>query len=108
MIPWWAASFVSNIAIVGLEYFNRTNDRWLDAAPFTIPLILITQTCLYLAWNGAPHWLWAWAVFSLGNTVCRTGAVYFLASGEIGSWSLVLAGSGCMAIGALILKQGLH
>lgn len=108
-IPWWIASLVSNVAIIYTEYINRsTAGGWEHALPKTLGPIILAQFCLYIAFNQAPHWLAAWAFFTIGNSLMRVVAVYFFDVGRIGSWSHVLLGITVMLAGAFLLKEGLR
>ena len=107
-LPWWVASIISNIAIIFTEYVNgATEGTWLDALPKTILPIILAQFCLFVSFNGAPHWLAAWAFFTVGNSLMRVGAVYFF-GGSIGSWPHILLGITIMIGGAFLLKEGLR
>lgn len=108
-IPWVVASLVSNVAIIFIEYQNRSaTGGWLEVLPFTFIPIFVAQWCLFYSFNSAPHWLVAWLVFSIGNSVMRVGAVQVMADHEIQSWPLVLMGVSVMLGGALVLKMGLR
>lgn len=109
MIPWWVvASLMSNASIIVIEYLNReAQGGWATVLPQTAPLIIAAQFCLFFAFRDAPSWMLAWAVFSLGNSVMRVGAVHFLARGEIGSWNATIAGILVMTAGAFIVKTGI-
>jgi hypothetical membrane protein len=108
-IPWWLACFISNAAIISIEYINRmTPGGWHKALPKTVLLIVATQWGLYHAWNHAPHWFSAWVVFFMGNTLMRILAVSVGAGSEVNSWPHTLFGIALMAVGALIVKVGLR
>lgn len=106
MIPWWLASLLSNVAIISTEYLNRHggDGTWTSVLPYTAPLIFVAQWGLFVTWNGAPHLLAAWAVFTIGNTVMRLAMVHFF--GEGFSW-LAFVGVSVMVGGAFLVKQGL-
>lgn len=105
---WIVASLVSNAAIIATEYLNRTaTGTWATVLPKTFPLIVIAQYCLFKAFNGAPHWLIAWGVFTIGNSVMRIGAVATFVPGEVTSWARAIIGVGIMMVGALLIKSGL-
>lgn len=107
-MPWYAASIIANAAIMGVEYINRTTpDGVLHALSRSALLIAVAQVCLYYAFNGAPHWLMAWAVFVLGNAGMRVCMVYLGAGHEVASWNFVLAGTTIMLVGTFIIKKGL-
>ncbi len=108
-MTWWVASIVSNVAIIAIEYLNRTRDfeSFLHALPYTGVLIVIAQWALFQNWSGAPHWLMAWVVFAVGNAVMRTAVVGITGTDGIGDWSMVLIGTATMLAGSLVLKQGL-
>lgn len=108
LLPLWVlASLVSNVAIIATEYLNRhAEGGWLSVLPQTLPLIIVAQFCLFKAFNGANHWLWAWAVFTVGNSIMRVAAVHFTGS-HVESWPVVLAGIAAMMGGAAVLKMGL-
>lgn len=108
-LPWWLASLISNAVIIATEYLNRhAIGGWGTVLPKTIPLIIIAQFCLFKAFNGAPHWMWAWAVFTVGNGFMRVGAVSMFGEDGIGSWPRVIVGVTGMAACALFMKTGLR
>ena len=90
MIPWWVYGLVANVMFIGVEYFSRSHPTFWAAAPFLLPCQVIGVYCLFHAWNGAPHWLTAWAIFTLGGTVLRTAAVASFAGSEVTNWPLAL------------------
>jgi hypothetical protein len=110
MIPWWGASILANVAIMGVEYFNNAGNygSWPETLKRTGPLIIIAQWALYHSFSGQRHWLIAAAVFTLGNAAMRLIGVGVLQGHQIGSWPQVLAGTAAMAIGAIVLKGGLR
>jgi len=108
-LPWWAVSLISNVCIIFTEYMNRASPGgWREALPYTFLPIVVAQACLYGAFSGAPHWLTAWAVFSLGNSVMRVGGVWLMAESEISSWTHVLLGIMVITGGSFLIKQGLR
>lgn len=108
-MTWWIASLVSNVAIIATEYLNRhATGGWLSVLPQTFPLIVVAQFCLFLAFNGAPHWFTAWAFFTIGNSVMRVGAVAVQSDHGVGNWWLVSAGVFVMVGGSGLLKTGLR
>ncbi len=106
-MPWWVAGLISNACIMAIEYLNRqASGSWLEVLPQTAPFIILSQFCLFLAFNGAPHWMVAWLVFALGNSTMRVGLVY--ATGQpVGNWPLMLAGVMGMIASSYVLKLGL-
>lgn len=108
MMPWWVCSLVANATIIATEYLNRTaTGGWLSVLPATAPLIFVAQWCLFQAFNGASHWLWAWAFFTIGNSIMRVVAVYALAGQDVANWFYVGGGISVMLLGAFLLKEGL-
>jgi hypothetical protein len=100
---------MANCAIIGIEYVNRVSPGgWQNALPASLPLIVIAQWCLYLAYSGASHWLIAWAMFVIGSSVVRVVAVHTLAGHEVSSWPYVLLGITGMLLSALAMKEGLR
>lgn len=107
--PWWAASLISNLAIIMTEYLNRHHvGSWMTVLPQTLPLIVVAQFCLFRAFNGAPHWMIAWAVFTIGNSAMRVSAVSFMDGHSVASWWSVIGGVAIMVGGALLMKTGLR
>ena len=106
-MTWIFVSLLSNVAIIATEMLNRSSPTLLAAMPRTLPLIAIAQVCLYYAFHGAPHWLMAWVVFTVGNAVMRIAAIQVWGAGEIGSWPYAIAGICIMLGGAMVVKQGL-
>ena len=108
-MPWWIMSVVANVAIIATEYMNRTAPAgagWGPTLLKTAPLILLAQFCLFRAFNGAPHWFTAWAVFTVGNSIMRVGAVS-LSDDSVGNWPLATLAVGIMVSGAFVLKTAL-
>lgn len=110
LVPWWAASLLANLCIMGVEYFNHAGNygSWPVTLLRTGPLIILAQWGLYHAFSGATHWLMAWTVFTLGNAVMRICAVYLLQGNQVGHWGHITAGASVMVLGALWLKEGLR
>ena len=108
-MTWWIASLISNLAIICTEYLNRTGDGgWVSVLPRTVPLIIVAQFCLFRAFNGAPNWMVAWMVFSIGNAIMRVVAVNFMAGHEVGNWYYALTGIGVMMAGGFLVKNGMN
>lgn len=109
-MPWWMASILANVCIMGVEYFNHAGQygSWLRTLPRTGPLILVAQWGLYHAFSHSPNWLMAWAVFTVGNAVLRVGANAWLAGNQIASWWHVIIGVAVMLTGSLVMKGGLR
>ena len=107
-LPWWVASIISNVAIIFIEYVNRSTDGGIIAAlPKTFLPIVLAQVCLFYTFNGAPHWLAAWAFFVVGNSIMRVGAVYYFGD-AVSSWAHVMLGITVMLAGSFLLKEGLR
>jgi hypothetical protein len=108
-VPWWVAGLLANIAICGVEYFNRTRGAggggWLTVLPFTFPFIVLGQWALYRSWNGAPTMMVAWMYFTLGNNVIRLASSYWLV-GERFGWQ-VPVGCAVMFAGSWLVKAGM-
>jgi hypothetical protein len=100
---------LSNVCIIFVEYVNRgaTGTFWQTLPYIGLP-ILAAQWCLFQSWNGAPHWMLAWVVFVIGNSIMRVIAVYLGAGDEISQWPHVLLGVTVMLAGALLVKEGLQ
>jgi hypothetical protein len=108
-LPWWAASLISNAAIIATEYTNRyATGGWGSVLPRTLPLIIVAQFCLFRTFNGASHWMWAWAVFTVGNSFMRVGSLAAFGDEAVGSWPKVITGVCIMVSGALFMKMGLR
>lgn len=108
-MPWFVASMLSNVCIILVEYINRGADgNFWQTLPYTGLPILLAQWCLFQAWNGAPHWMTAWVVFVIGNSIMRVVAVQLGAVDEIGHWPHVLLGITVMLAGSLLVKEGLR
>lgn len=108
-MPWWMASLISNAAIIVVEYLNRnTPGGWLAVLPRTAPLIVVAQWALYTAWHGAPTWMHAWVVFTLGNSCMRIAAVHAFAGHEVTSWPHAGLGILVITAGAFLVKEGLR
>ncbi len=108
-MTWWIASLISNVSIILTEYLNRTGDgNWVSVLPKTLPLIILAQWCLFRAFNGAPNWMIAWMMFTIGNAIMRVIAVNFMAGHEVGNWYYTLCGVSVMIAGSFLVKSGLH
>ncbi len=106
-MQWWVASLISNVAIILTEYLNRhATGGWTSVLPQTAPLIILAQFCLFRAFNDAPHWFTAWAVFTVGNSIMRVSAVGLFGE-KVGNWPLAAASIAIMMGGAFILKTAL-
>jgi hypothetical protein len=107
-ISWVIFSLLSNLCIVATEYLNRSaKGSWFSVLPYTLPFIIAAQYGLFRSFNGAPSWLVAWVVFTVGNSIARVAGVKFFAFGEVGNWWLVNLGVGVMLTGSFIIKGGL-
>lgn len=107
-MSWIFFSLLANAAIISVEYLNRSGSgAWLSVLPRTLPLIIVAQYSLFRAWNGSPHWLQAWVVFTIGNSIVRVLAVRTFALGEVGSWPLAIGGVAVMMLGGFLVKGGL-
>ena len=109
-LPWWLGGLVANVFIQCVEYLNRhhgePDDNFLDQLWVTWPLILVAQYGLWCSFRGAPHWLLAWGVFTVGNAVMRLGLVG-LTGQPITSWGYVTFGVSLILLGGLVMKEGL-
>ena len=106
-MTWWVASLISNLAIICTEYLNRTaTGGWVTVLPQTAPLIIVAQFCLFRAFNGAPHWMLAWAVFTVGNSIMRVAAVGLFGD-KVSNWPLASFAIGIMMGGAFLMKTAL-
>jgi uncharacterized membrane protein HdeD (DUF308 family) len=93
---------------MGVEFINRTTPGgWLHALPRSALLIVVAQWCLYRCWNGAPHWMIAWVLFALVNSIMRVALVYFVSGENVNNWWHVLAGVATMLLGSFLIKEGL-
>lgn len=105
-VPWWVWGLLANIAIMVIEWLNRSGGfaSYFHALRFTLPLIFVAQMGLFYAWRDAPTMMLAWAAFTLGNTVLRLVNTTWMV-GEIPSLStlfgvaLITAGAYCVKIG---------
>ncbi len=109
-MTWWIGSLLATVTIAAVEYINRhapEDAGWWAVFPQTFPLFLLSQWGLYHAFHGASHWMWAWAFFTVGNSLMRVTSVYFLAGQEIASWGYVGLGVAATLGGVFFIKQGL-
>lgn len=103
-VPWWIGSLVANVGIARIEYLNRIAkfDSFEDALTHTWWLILISQYGLFNAWNGAPSFMAAWAVFTAGNFFLRLISARFLVGEPMTIWTYV--GALCVFAGGAVVK----
>lgn len=112
-MSWWISSLLSNVVIIYSEYIHRSvpaGTSWfmiLSTTPVLL-LYILGQFFLFKSFSGAPHWLTASVVFSLGNAGIRIVAVHGMAGHEVTSWARVLIGTAAMLGGAIYLKGGLR
>lgn len=105
---WVAFSLIANFVIIATETINRgAVGGWATVLVRTVPLIFVAQYALFRSFNGAPHFMLAWVVFTLGNSIVRIGAVRLFGLGTVESWPLLLCGVAVMFGGAYLLKEGL-
>ena len=108
-MPWYAAAVLASFCIMVVEYVNRHADgTFLSMLPYTLVPIMLAQWCLFTTWNGAPHWLTAWAVFAVGSSMMRVMAVHLFAGQEVTSWPFIMAGITVMLVGSQLVKEGLR
>ena len=108
LIPWWAASLLANLCIMVVEYSNyNAEGTWTKTIAHTLPFIVVAQWGLFHAFSGAPNWMLAWCVFTLGNSIIRIFIVTLVAGDDIHSLWQVTGGVSVMLAGALLLKTGL-
>ena len=104
MIPWWLSSIVANVAIAAIEYLNRAGgyDSFWSAVLRTGPLIVVAQWGLFGAWNHAPSFLLAWAVFTAGNCVIRMASSHYMVGERLNIWTI--AGAALIMGGAYVIN----
>lgn len=102
-MTWWMWSGVANILIMGLEYSYRTKlfDSFLQGLPYMIVPLLIMQFALSMSFKGAPTYMLAWAVLTVGNAVLRVGSNHFFVQ-EHFNWMIALGVAGMIGCGFLI------
>ena len=79
----------------------------ISVLPRTAPLIVLAQYCLFRSFNEAPHWLMAWAVFTVGNSIMRVSVVRFFGA-DVSNWPYAIAGISVMMGGAFLVKESLR
>ena len=110
MLTWWVAAVLANIAIIASEYIHRSvppGSPWVQILPYAFPVYIIGQFFLFRCFSGAPHWLTAWMVFTVGNSIMRIMAVSTYAPGEVTDWRRVILGVAGMIGCAFFVKGGL-
>lgn len=105
-MTWWQAGILANIAIMVVEYLNRTGQyaTYWHALMHTGVFIVIAQYGLYVAWSKAPNLMVAWALFTVGNSALRVLNVHFFV-GEPIAWR-VWVGLLVMLGGMWFIKTG--
>lgn len=103
---WWiVASLLANVAIMAVEFLNRTQPSLGEALWRTWPLIVLAQVGLYFAWHHAPHMMMAWVVFAVGNSLMRVAVVGGVL-GEPMRFSWIALGIGLTFAGSWAIKMG--
>lgn len=106
-MSWWVFCLISGLAVIWTELIYRgTTGTWLSTLPQTAPLILIAQFGLFRAFNEAPHWFLAWAVFCVGSSIMRASAVGLFGD-KVSNWPLALVSIAIMLSGAFLMKTAL-
>lgn len=104
LLPWWAVSLASNVAIIATEYVNRTSPTLWGAWSRTWPLILVAQAGLWFSYRHAPSLLAAWIVFTCGNSAIRLlMAATVLGEPFRAPWAL--AGAALMVLASWCIKR---
>lgn len=105
---WVLFSLMANACIMWVEYANRylAGDTWLSVLQWTALPIVVAQFGLYKAFNGAPHLLAAWLVFTIGNCAMRLALVHFWTREGFAWWGTL--GAVLMIAGAYVVKEALR
>jgi hypothetical protein len=111
-MPWWVASLLANVAIMGTEYVHRSvpaGTPWTAILlPWAAPLYAVAQYCLFKSYSGAPNWFVAWMMFAVANSVMRILVVHFTANEEVTNWWCVSLGVSTIMAGSFWVKAGLR
>lgn len=101
---WILWSLIANAAIIWIEHIYRFQvPSFWQALPMVLPLVFISQWGLFHVFNSPKHWLMAWVVFTLGNTVMRLVVVAH--SKDVFNLHIV-GGTALVLAGAFMISQG--
>lgn len=103
---WILYSIIANITIIYIEWSYRTSyhGNFVDGLPYMIVPILVAQFCLFNLFKGAPHYMIAWIVFTVGNSILRVTSNHYILKEDL-SW-VGFVGVGTIILGALLVKEG--
>ena len=103
---WIVASLLSNFAIIGVEYLNRTSPSLLTSWSRAWPLIFLGQLCLWYSYRHAPALFTAWIVFTIGNSLVRILMAATLLDEPLRlPW--IVAAATAMIVGSYCIKQAI-
>lgn len=103
---WVFALMLSNVCIAAIETLNRhaESPNFVRQLAYTGPLILAAQWGLFEGFRGAPAFMVAWCVFTMGNSLVRLVNVQWFV-GEPLNWRTLL-GVGLILAGGIAVKLG--
>lgn len=106
-IPWWAYSIFANLAIMLVEYTNRTSNYEHFGQQFAQmwPFILLAQFGLFYTWRDGPSFMYAWAFFTTGNIMCRVVSAHFFV-GEKLTFNVAI-GIAIILLGGHFVRMGI-
>jgi len=95
---------VATTSISGVEYIARTTDTVWEALVKGIPLVLISQYCLYYIFSTGPSVMMAWVIFTIAMSLTRfVNSAVILREDLNFYW--IAVGLASMFIAALCIKQ---
>lgn len=103
---WVLWSLVANVSVLAIEYVNRKDyfGGFIEGLPYTIWPIALAQVALYYCFKGAPTYLTAWAIFTMGNAVLRVISNTVFVQEQL-NWMILLGVVGMVGCSFLI-KSG--
>jgi hypothetical protein len=104
-LPWWVASLLGNLAILRVEFLNRSNPGDLfGTLALSWPWVILGQVCLFYSYSRAPSLLAAWIMFSGANALLRLLVVRLFLNEPLNiPWALLAVA--CVMTGAYSVKM---
>ncbi len=96
--------FLATTSISGVEYISRTTETVGEALFKSLPLVAVSQYCLYYIFSNGSSVMAAWIVFTIAMSASRiVNSAFFLREGLNLYW--VAAGVAAMILAGICIKQ---